>query len=127
MHELSVTESILDIALRHAHQAQARSITDIYLVLGDLSSIVDDSIQFYWDMLSEGTLAEGARLHFERIQTELECLECQVRYSPKESDLSCPECDSRKVKILAGEEFFVDAIEVELDNEGTRETAGEQG
>jgi hydrogenase nickel incorporation protein HypA/HybF len=127
MHELSVTESILEIVLRHAEQARARSITDIYLVLGDLSSIVDDSVQFYWDMLSEGTLAEGAELHFQRIQTEMECQDCESRYQPLEGDLSCPKCHSRKVKIIAGEEFFIDSIEVELQGDSEIEATGERG
>jgi hydrogenase nickel incorporation protein HypA/HybF len=73
MHELSVTENILEIALRHAAEAQANRITNLYLVIGQLSSIVDDSIQFYWDIITRGTPAEGAQLHFERIQTRLSC------------------------------------------------------
>lgn len=127
MHELTVTESILEIVIRHGEQAGAQSITDINLVIGDLSSIVDDSVKFYWDMLSEGTIAEGAALHFNRIQTEMECLECQRRYQPAGGDLSCPECASRKVKIISGEEFFVDSIEVETDVSGQKQASGEVG
>ncbi|MCJ7724498.1 MAG: hydrogenase maturation nickel metallochaperone HypA, partial [Anaerolineales bacterium] len=67
MHELSVTQSVLEIALRHARQNNARRITDLYLVIGELASIVDDSVQFYWDMISKDTIAEGARLHFKRL------------------------------------------------------------
>lgn len=120
MHELSVTESILDIVMRHAEEARARRITDIYLVLGDLASIVDDSVNFYWDMLSEDTLAEGAELHFKRVQIEMECLNCKARYQPADKDISCPECQSRKVNIIAGEEFFIESIEVEFDEDSTR-------
>ena len=64
MHELSITESILDITLRHARQAGAGRVTNLYLVIGQLASIVDDSVQFYWDIVAKGTLAEGAHLHF---------------------------------------------------------------
>ncbi|MGD8633863.1 MAG: hydrogenase maturation nickel metallochaperone HypA [Anaerolineales bacterium] len=124
---MSVTESILEIVLRHAEQAHACQITDINLVLGDLSSIVDDSVQFYWDMLAEGTLAEGAVLHFERIRTEMECLECLARYQPQAGDLSCPECQSRKVKVVSGDEFFIDSIEVDLDGDSPTTQGGENG
>ena len=51
MHELSVTESVLEIACRHAEKAQASRVTDIYLEIGRLSSIVDefDSILLGYD------------------------------------------------------------------------------
>jgi hydrogenase nickel incorporation protein HypA/HybF len=44
MHELSVSESVLKIACDHAKKAHATAVTDIYLVIGRLSSIVDDSV-----------------------------------------------------------------------------------
>ena len=113
MHELSITESILEIALRHAKKAEAKKITDIYLVIGKLSSIVDDSVQFYWDIVSDGSVAQGAVLHFRRVRIEIACQACDEVYHPEELDLSCPACGSRDVRIVAGEEFRLDAIEVE--------------
>jgi hydrogenase nickel incorporation protein HypA/HybF len=74
MHELTITESLLEIVLRHADKAGAHRVRDLFLVIGQLSSIVDDSVQFYWDIISDGTIAEGAKLHFNRIATEIECL-----------------------------------------------------
>lgn len=113
MHELSVTESILEIALRHAEEAKASRITDLYLVIGQLSSLVDDSVQFYWDLISKDTPAEHACLHFRRIPTELLCLDCNHQYQPKVDDLTCPACHSPRVKVVAGEEFYLEAIDVE--------------
>ena len=117
MHELPVTESILEITLRHAEAAGAARVTDIYLVIGQLASIVDDSVQFYWDMISADTIAAGARLHFKRIPAELLCLDCQERYQPGEGELACPQCGSRRVKVVAGEDFRMEAIEVESAEE----------
>lgn len=111
MHELMVTESLLEIALRHARQAEAARITDLYLVIGELSSVIDDSVQFYWDFVSEGTLAEGAMLHFRRIPAEMACQDCGLTYDPR-VDLACPECNSTNVRVVAGQEFFLEAIEV---------------
>jgi hydrogenase nickel incorporation protein HypA/HybF len=101
MHELSVTESILEIALRHGQAAQARRITDLYLVIGQLTSLVDDSIQFYWDMIAQDTLAQGARLHFKRIQTELQCLDCHQRYTPGQEQMACTACEGVRVRVVA--------------------------
>jgi hydrogenase nickel incorporation protein HypA/HybF len=113
MHELPVTESILEISLRHASQANAKRITDLYLVIGQLASIVDDSVQFYWDIISKNTPAEGAKLHFRRIATEILCLDCSVRYKPPSIDMVCPSCGGSNVKIVSGDEFFLEAIDVE--------------
>jgi len=113
MHELPVTESILEIALRHANQVQAKKITDLHLVMGQLSSLVDDSIQFYWEIIAKDTIAEGAKLHFKRIPLEMKCNDCDYRYHPSEIDFICPNCTSYKVSIIAGKEFYMDSIEIE--------------
>lgn len=110
MHELLVTQSILQLALEHA--PEERQITDLYLVLGDLASIVDDSVQFYWDLISEGTAAAGATLHFRRVAAQMCCHDCAHEFSPKVS-LACPACHSRRVTVIAGEEFYLESIAVE--------------
>ncbi|WP_420642164.1 hydrogenase maturation nickel metallochaperone HypA [Candidatus Leptofilum sp.] len=112
MHELAVTESILEIALRHAEGSKATHITDLYLVVGELASIVDDSVQFYWDFVSEGTIAAGATLHFRRVTAQMQCQNCQHTYAPRES-LPCPACGSTHCKVIAGEEFYLESIEID--------------
>jgi len=113
MHELAVTESILEIALRHAKSAEARQVTALHLVIGDLASIIDDSVQFYWDIIAKDTIAEGAHLNFRRIPIQMQCLSCQVQFFPKDNDFTCPDCASIRVKILSGEEFFLEAIDIQ--------------
>jgi hydrogenase nickel incorporation protein HypA/HybF len=115
MHELSVTQSILDLAVNYAQKSGATRVTDLNLVIGRLSSIVDDSVQFYWDIVAKGTLCEGSTLHFERIQAEIECLDCSKHYILDEELVPCPNCGSNKVKFLTGKEFRLDSIEVEND------------
>lgn len=113
MHELAVTESVLEIAIRHAKAQNARRITELFIVVGEWSSTVDDSVQFYWDMISENTIAQGAKLHFKRIPTELLCRQCGHTYHPDSHNLLCPQCQSKHIKVLKGEEFYLEAIEVE--------------
>ena len=113
MHELSITESILEIALRHANQANAKKIVNIHLVIGDLSSIIDESVQFYWDIIAKDSIAEGANLIFNRIPTQIRCLDCGHEYNPKTGRFSCQQCNSQRIKIIAGEEFYMDAIDIE--------------
>jgi hydrogenase nickel incorporation protein HypA/HybF len=109
MHELSVTESILEIALRHSGEQR---ITGLHLVIGELSTLIDESVQFYWDIVSEGTPAAGATLHFRRVPGQLTCQTCGHSYSPRQS-LPCPACGSEDIRVVAGEEFYLEAIDVE--------------
>jgi hydrogenase nickel incorporation protein HypA/HybF len=113
MHELSITQSILDISLRHAEQVNARRIVGINLLIGKFSSVVDDSVQFYWDMIAEGTIAEGATLHFERIPAEMTCRDCNTTFAPTDSTFECPACLSPRVYISKGTEMRVESIDVE--------------
>ena len=115
MHELPVTQSVLEIALRYGHAQGAQRITALYLVVGDLSSIIDDSVQFYWDIISRDTIAEGAQLHFDRIPTRMLCLNCNQSYLPDRGTLACPNCQSTDVQVSAGDEFRLDSIEIEVE------------
>ncbi len=122
MHELAITQNILDIALRHARQSGARQITDLYLVIGQLSSVVDDSVQFYWDFISKDTPAEGAQLHFRRVPARLRCQECEREYALAGEGLLCPGCSSTRITLVAGDEFTLEAIDVESAPEQARTT-----
>lgn len=113
MHELAVTQSILKIALDHAEKAQAQRITDLHIVVGELSSMVDDSVQFYWDIIAKDTIAEGAALRFRRVPAELQCMTCFHTYRPSDQELVCPQCGGVGAKIIAGEEFALESIDVE--------------
>lgn len=113
MHELSVTQNILHLATKYAERAKAARVTDLYLVIGQLSSIVDDSVQFYWEMISKNTICEDATLHFERIPAVLHCLDCDHTYRLDRELMACPVCESTRVRVTAGEEFRLDSIEVE--------------
>jgi hydrogenase nickel incorporation protein HypA/HybF len=117
VHELSVTENLLEITLRHARQANALRVTDINIVVGQLSSIVGDSVQFYWDMISAGTIAEKAVLHFDRREAEMKCLNCGEQFKPQSESFLCPRCNLNQVKVISGNEFYLESILVENNSE----------
>lgn len=118
MHELAITENLLALATRHGLAAGAKRVTDLYLVIGELSSVVDESVQFYWDFVSRGTLCEGARLHFERVPAELTCDDCGERYRIPDSISPCPRCGSSRVRVTAGDEFRLQSLGIESSEEG---------
>jgi len=113
MHELAVTESIFNIAMKHAKEAQASRVTDLYVVIGRLSSIVDDSVQFYWDMITEDTLCAGSLLHFQRVPAQLLCFDCSKEFTLDSELAPCPSCGSAKIKVISGDQFYLDSIEIQ--------------
>lgn len=118
MHELPITQNLVDLSLKYGQQAGATKITDLYLVIGDLSSVVDESIQFYWDIISNDTLCAGANLHFERIPAKFACLDCKNEYTiPKGELTACPQCGSIRVKVIQGDEFRLESIDIDTDEE----------
>ena len=117
MHELAITQQILNLALRHAQEAKASRVTDLHLEIGTLSTIIDDSVQFYWDNICQGTICEAATLHFKRIPARLLCQDCNQEYALDNELTACPHCESIRVKILSGQEFQLTSIDIQVDDE----------
>jgi len=113
MHELGVTENIVNIALAKAGEAEANKVIQINLVIGELSGFVPDCIQFYFDSLSKDTITQGAVLHFELVPTQLRCRNCSTIFQPQNTLWSCPKCHGQGVEIFKGREFYIESMEVE--------------
>lgn len=127
MHELAFTQSLLDISSRHAAKSGARRVTKLNIVLGEFSSFVGDSVQFYWDIISKGTVCEGAALQFERVPARLHCLGCETDYNLSGELTPCPSCASSNVRIVGGEECRLDSIDVETGEGEPAEDLEEEG
>jgi hydrogenase nickel incorporation protein HypA/HybF len=120
MHELAVTEGILTVALDAAQKNGAKPILAIDLVIGDLSSIVDDSVQFYFDILSRNTLAEKATLCIRREPATATCWQCGHCFQARTPlDPTCPQCGSAHLQLNGGREFYVESIEVADEDSGS--------
>ncbi len=121
MHELSVTQGILTVAVEAAQQNGGGQIMAIDLVIGELTSIVDDSVQFYFDILSRETLAEGATLRFQRQPGAATCRDCDHQFEVR-APLAplCPACDSAHLLVTGGREFYIKSIEVDDEDSGRK-------
>ena len=113
MHELAITHNILNIALDEASAAHASKITRINLVIGELSGIVSDSVEFYFDFLKKDNIAEEAALDFKSVPAQLRCRDCQTDFSPQDSLWVCPKCQSASIEVVEGRDCYIESIEVE--------------
>ena len=103
----------MTLALEKANEVKASKISKINLVTGELSSIVDECVQFWFDCLSKGTIAAGACLSFERRPTTLRCRNCGAVFTPTNYDWACPDCHEASIEIISGRECYLESIEVE--------------
>ena len=113
MHEFAITQSILSIVLEKAKEAQASKIININLTIGELTGIVDECVQFYFEVLSRDTIAAQATLSFNRPPTKIRCRNCATTFSPDDLDWTCPNCREQKIDIVSGRECYVSSIEVD--------------
>ena len=113
MRELQSTQTILNKSLLQV--PDTKRIKNIHLVIGEISELDQKLIQQHWRELSKGTPAEHAQLHFRLIKAEVQCMSCFSKYDPLDGKIHCPYCGSYGAKILSGEEFNLESIE--LDHE----------
>jgi hydrogenase nickel incorporation protein HypA/HybF len=114
MHELSIMTYLLEAVEEQAQQLGASKVRSINLVMGERAGM-DDSLLFYFDLLTPGTLAEGAQLHIRRTTMRFHCEPCDSEYSPALSrgDFSCPRCGSVGRLTDDGSNLLIESIEIE--------------
>ena len=113
MHELAVSQQVLDVVLSHAGKAQATRVNRIELVVGEMTGFVNDAVQLCFASLSQGTIAEEAELVFERIPVRIRYRRCEAEFAPDDMDWTCPVCEAFAGDVIAGREFYVDNIEID--------------
>ena len=83
------------------------------MVIGDLASIVDDSVSFYFNIMTRGTPLESAELIFKRVAPEFQCTACNRVFTGRSVGIRCPYCGGRSMVAGKGREFYIESIEVD--------------
>lgn len=112
MHEMAITQSILDISLAEAAKAHAGRVTVIRIKVGALTGIVPDSVAFYLEMLAKDTPAEGAKLLAEIVPVTAHCPACDLTFSVEDLIFLCPTCGG-PAQLVTGRELAVESLEVD--------------
>jgi len=110
MHELSIADALLGIALRHA---EGRRIESVEVQVGHLRQVVPDALAFAWTLVTEGTDAQGAELAIEEVPAAGVCRGCGRESEWDAFPLACTACGSFDVEVVRGEELLVDALTME--------------
>ena len=120
MHELSIAESIVRIACRHA---DGRPVAKVELRVGHLRQVVPGALAFAFELVAQGTEVEGAELVLEEVPAAGRCRACGTEGELPGFPLRCGACGGLDLELVRGEELLVDALEladVVTTNGGTR-------
>ena len=110
MHELSIAESVVQIAARHAG---GRRVAVVELRVGHLRQVVPSALEFAFELVAEGTELEGAELRMHEVAAAGRCRTCESETTLPDFPLTCEACGSLDVEVTAGEELSVDSLELE--------------
>ena len=113
MHEQSIVESLLALALEKAGEEKAKKIISISLVVGELSGVLEEAVDSYFSFLSRNTIAAQASLVYTHIPIQLHCRNCDTVFRPEKFNFRCPNCREQQVEIISGRELYIDSMEVE--------------
>lgn len=113
MHEMGITQGILATSFETAEAAGAERITEIRVSIGELTEIVEFALQFAFESLTPGTMAEGATLVVDVVPAKSHCNDCGTDYFHDRFEMICPECGSMFVTLLQGREMHIDSIETD--------------
>lgn len=112
MHELSIALGIVKIAEDETAKVKAEKVTKIELLVGVLSGVELDSLNFVWESAVKDTVLEHALKEITVIKGEGKCVDCETEFAMENIYDCCPNCSSNFKGILKGKELKVKALEV---------------
>ena len=113
MHELGITQSIIEIAERTAREQQAEKVLSVTVEVGSLSGVVPEALEFCFEACSNGTFLQGTQLLIEKVAAQGRCRDCGREFPLEELLACCPDCGSAAGDILSGEELRIKEMEID--------------
>ncbi|ETA78965.1 hydrogenase maturation nickel metallochaperone HypA/HybF [Youngiibacter fragilis] len=115
MHELPLTHRIFAQAMKAAEENGAVRIDAVYLKVGEMRDFIEEITQKYWDHISKGTIAEGAKVRFIRVPAAAGCSSCGEIFNfdwRSKAVTICPKCGSTDAALYSGSELEVVRIAI---------------
>jgi hydrogenase nickel incorporation protein HypA/HybF len=105
---MAITQSVVDAVCEHA---EGRRVHSVKLQVGALCAVVPDSMRFCFELATEGTLADGARLELDLQPGTARCRTCSSEFQLPDLILLCP-CGSADVEVMTGRDLRILSMEV---------------
>jgi hydrogenase nickel incorporation protein HypA/HybF len=112
MHELSIAQSIVQLAEEQARSHKASTIEELELEIGSLAGVELQSLEFALESAVKGTMLNDARIIRHDIEAEGRCGDCESIFHVETLFSPCPQCGSYAVKIIKGKELRIKSLVV---------------
>jgi len=110
---MTIAMNIVDIICQKANEEKAVKVNSVELVIGELSGIMINSLEFCFEAACKNTIADGAELNIHEINAEAFCKSCEKPFSI-ESDFSpCPTCNDFNFELIKGKEFSIKSFNID--------------
>jgi hydrogenase nickel incorporation protein HypA/HybF len=110
MHEMALAESMIELVEATARRSGATRVTEVRLELGALSHVERDALEFCFDAVTHGGLADGARLAIIAVPGVAWCMPCGESVALAQRGEPCPRCGGYQLQVTAGDEMRVKDI-----------------
>lgn len=111
MHEVSIMEEAVRLAVDAARSAGKRRVVALRLRVGTLSGAVPDAMRFAFDVVCANTMASGARLEIEAVPGAFWCPTCQAEFECADYFNECPVCHNVSGELRRGRELEIASVE----------------
>jgi len=113
MHELSIAQSLLKIAVDNCKKEGYKGIELIKVKIGRASGIMPDALSFAFNAVKIDTIAEKATLTIDEIPVSGFCESCKNSFTVDEAFvLFCPRCGGVSIRVETGHELHVYEMDV---------------
>ncbi len=117
MHEASVVEELVRLLRTKAEELHATSVRRVTLVVGELTGYMEESLGFYYEILSRDTLLAGSELVVTYVKPKLHCESCDALFERSLYSFDCPTCGRPGSMTKIGSEFYIESMEAELPDD----------
>ena len=112
MHEMSLAEGIRGIVEDQARAHGFSRVKKLRLEIGRFAGVEKPALSFAWDVVMQGSLAEGAELEMLDLPGSALCYDCMKTVEIADRLDPCPLCGGGKLIPQGGDEMRVKDMEV---------------
>jgi hydrogenase nickel incorporation protein HypA/HybF len=112
MHELSLARAVVEQLAEQAAVHGFTRVVRVKLAIGALGHVDPEALAFGFDVVAEGTLAEGAALEIEQPEGAAHCLGCGAHVTIRSRADLCPVCGGADLVVTGGGDMKIREMEV---------------